>query len=146
VRREESHEPNLSPGDIASPALLATIADMAGDQGDVLRDRFVTVMLKAGPAQERPSRYGDKPALFAGSREIAHLQAPGVIDLRITRAGWSRVRAQFCDDPAVWHDPSRRDRIELHLRSVADLDRLCQLPTTAMAAKCVNSKICPARA
>lgn len=66
---------------------------MADHQGDVLWDRFVTVMLAAGPAQERGSRYGDKPTLFAGHREIAHLEAPGVIDLRITRAGWSRVGA-----------------------------------------------------
>jgi len=119
---------------IASPAWLDTIAGMADDQGDALWDRFVTAMLAAGPAQERPSRYGDKPALFAGNREIAHLEAPGVIDVRITRAGWSRVSAGFGDDPAVRHDPARRDWIELHLHSVADLDRLRQLLITAMAA------------
>jgi len=119
---------------IASPVWLDTIAGMADDQGDALWDRFVTAMLAAGPAQERPSRYGDKPALFAGNREIAHLEAPGVIDVRITRAGWSRVSAGFGDDPAVRHDPARRDWIELHLHSVADLDRLRQLLTTAMAA------------
>ncbi len=119
---------------IASPAWLDTIAGMADDQGDALWDRFVTAMLAAGPAQERPSRYGDKPALFAGNREIAHLEAPGVIDVRITRAGWSRVSAGFGDDPAVRHDPARRDWIELHLHSVADLDWLRQLLTTAMAA------------
>lgn len=119
---------------VAWPALLDTIAGMADDQGDVLWDRFVTAMLAAGPAQERPSRYGDKPALFAGHREIAHLEAPGVIDVRITRAGWSRVSAGFGDDPAVRHDPARRDWIELHQHSVADLDRLRQLLTTAMAA------------
>ncbi len=119
---------------IASPAWLDTIAGMADDQGDALWDRFVTAMLAAGPAQERPSRYGDKPALFAGNREIAHLEAPGVIDMRITRAGWSRVSAGFGDDPAVRHDPARRDWIELHLHSVADLDRLRQLLITAMAA------------
>jgi Family of unknown function (DUF5519) len=107
---------------------------VAGDQGDVRWDQFVAVMLAAGPARERASRYGDKPALFAGSREIAHLEGPGVIDLRITRAGWSRVGADFGHDPAVRHDPARRDWIELHLQSVADLDRLGRLLTTAMAA------------
>jgi Family of unknown function (DUF5519) len=74
------------------------------------------------------------PALFAAKREIAHLEAPGVIDLRITRAGWSWVREDFLDDPAVRRDPSRRDWIELHLRSTADLDRLGGLLTVAMAA------------
>ena len=91
-------------------------------------------MLAAGPAVERRSRYGDKPALFAGGREIAHLEAPGVIDLRITRAGWARVREDFGRDAAVHHDPARRDWIELHLHSITDLDRLRHLLTTAMAA------------
>jgi hypothetical protein len=54
-------------------------------------DYFVAGMLAAGPARERPSGYGNKPALFAGRREIADLEAPGVIDLRITRKGWSWV-------------------------------------------------------
>jgi len=99
----------------------------------LLWDQFVTVMLGAGPAQERTSRYGDKPALCAGHREIAHLEAPGVIDLRITRAGWSRISADFGDDPAIRRDPSRRDWIELHLQSAADLDWLRRLVTTAMA-------------
>jgi len=71
---------------------------MADGQGDALWEQFVTVMLATCPLWERASRYGDKPALFAGDREIAHLEAPGVIDLRITRAGWSRVRADFGDD------------------------------------------------
>jgi len=31
-------------------------------------------------------------------------------------------------------DPARRDWIELHLHSIADLDRLSQLLATAMAA------------
>ena len=105
---------------------------MAAIQGDALWDQFVTVMLAAGPAQECPSRYGDKPALLAGRREIAHLEAPGVIDLRITRKGWSRMIAAFGGDPAVVRDASRRDWIELHLQSADDLDRLRHLLTTAM--------------
>jgi hypothetical protein len=38
-----------------------------------LWDAFVDAMLAAGHAREGRSRYGDKPALFAGRREIAHL-------------------------------------------------------------------------
>lgn len=107
---------------------------MSSDQDDPRWEAFVTAMLAAGPAVERRSRYGDKPALFAGNREIAHLEAPGVIDLRITRAGWARVREDFGADAAVRRDPSRRDWIELHLRSAADLDRLGGLVVVAMAA------------
>jgi Family of unknown function (DUF5519) len=107
---------------------------MSGDQGDVLWEAFVVAMLAAGPAVERRSRYGDKPALFTASREIAHLEAPGVIDLRITRAGWSRVRDRFGADPAVRRDSSRRDWIELRLDSPGDLDRLAGLLAAAVAA------------
>jgi hypothetical protein len=107
---------------------------MSGDQGDVLWGAFVVAMLAAGPAVERRSRYGDKPALFTASREIAHLEAPGVIDLRITRTGWLRVKDRFGADPAVRRDPSRRDWIELHLDSAADLDRLGGLLSATMAA------------
>jgi hypothetical protein len=107
---------------------------MEHDADDLLWEAFVTAVLASGPAEERRSCYGDKPALFTAKREIAHLEAPGVIDVRITQAGWSRVREDFLDDPAVRRDPSRRDWIELHLRSTADLDRLGGLLTVAMVA------------
>jgi Family of unknown function (DUF5519) len=113
---------------------VPTIMGMDPGQYDVRWEAFVTAMLSIGPAAEGRSRFGDKPALFSGSREIAHLEAPGVIDLRITRAGWAQVRDDADRDPAVRHDRSRRDWIELHLRSVADLDRLSRLLTVAMAA------------
>jgi hypothetical protein len=107
---------------------------MSDETGDPRWDAFVTAMLAAGHATERRSRYGDKPALFSGSREIAHCEAPGVIDLRITRAGWLRARDEFGGDPAVRHDPARRDWIELHLSSAADLERLGGLLAIAVAA------------
>jgi hypothetical protein len=110
------------------------------DADDLLWEAFVAAVLAAGPAGERRSRYGDKPALFTAKREIAHLEAPGVIDLRITRAGWSQVREDFRDDPAVRRDPSRRDWIELHLRSTADLDRLGGLLAAAMAANALLAR------
>jgi hypothetical protein len=81
-----------------------------------------------GPANGRPDQlHGDKPALCIEGREIAHLEAPGVIDLRITRQGWLQARSDYSDDPAVRRDPSRRDWIELHLRSPADLDHFAGL-------------------
>jgi len=62
------------------------------------------------------------------------MEAPGVIDLRITRAGWRQVNEHFSADPAIRRDPSRRDWIELHLSSAADLDRLGELLAAALAA------------
>jgi len=78
-----------------APAVLVILAVMSGDQGDALWEAFVVAMLATGPAVVRRSRYGNKPALFTASREFAHLEAPGIIDLRITRAGWSRVGDRF---------------------------------------------------
>jgi Family of unknown function (DUF5519) len=122
--------------EIVSRVAMVSVYDHGMDPGrhDARWDAFVTAMLSIGPAGEGRSRFGDKPALFSGSREIAHLEAPGVIDLRITRAGWAQVRDDAGRDPAVWHDRSRRDWIELRLRSVADLDRLGMLLNVAMVA------------
>jgi Family of unknown function (DUF5519) len=107
---------------------------MSDDRGDAFWEAFVIAMLAAGPVVERRSCYGDKPALFTASREIAHLEAPGMIDLRVTRAGWSQVKDRFGADPAVRRDPSRLDWIELHLGSAADLDRLGVLLAATVAA------------
>jgi hypothetical protein len=104
-----------------------------GAHDDRRWDAFVTAMLAAGPSHERRSRYGEKPALFIEGREVAHLEAPGIIDLRITRHGWSQARDEYGDDPAVHRDPARRDWIELRLRSPGDLDRLTRLLVIAAA-------------
>jgi hypothetical protein len=50
------------------------LAVMCGDQDSVLWEAFVLAMLAASPAVKRRSRYGEKPALFTASREIAHLE------------------------------------------------------------------------
>lgn len=110
------------------------IAHVTERNDDVCWDAFVAEMLTAGAVYESRSRYGDKPALFMDGREIAHLEEPGVIDVRITRAGWSRAKERYGNDPAVRRDSARRDWIELSLNSPADLDRLGALLAVTVAA------------
>ncbi len=105
---------------------------VAGDD-DPLWDAFVALVLPLAAVQERRSRFADKPALWLDGREIAHLEAPGVVDLRITRSGWSEVGDCFRDDPAVSREPARRDWLELHLESAMEIARLAPLIATAVA-------------
>jgi len=114
-------------------AKLLTMAGVSADP-DGVWDAFVDAMLAAGPAREGRSRYGDKPALFAGRREIAHLEPDGSIDLRITQAGWVQARSDFAADPAVLREPGRRDWIELRPRHASDITRLSALLAIASAA------------
>jgi hypothetical protein len=87
-----------------------------------------------GPVTARRSRFADKPALFLGRREFVHWEAPGRVDLRISAAGWRAHAAEFAIDPAVTRRAARRDWIDLHLSSAADVDRLRPLFETAVRA------------
>lgn len=55
------------------------------------------LILGVGGLVEAPSRYKDDLAYWLDGREIAHLEADNVLDLRLTRA----VIRQFKDDPRV---------------------------------------------
>ena len=82
----------------------------------------VDVARARGPVEERRSRYTDKAALWLHGREIAHCEAPGVVDLRITARGWRALPDRLRADPrrcpttsagaCVWctHRPSRWGR------------------------------------
>jgi hypothetical protein len=107
----------------------------AASGGDAVWEAVVAVMLATCAVYEGRSRFADKPALFSsGGREIAHREAAGVIDLRVTRSGWQAARVDYGSDPAVRRDPARRDWIELRPGSAADVDRLAGLLATAAAA------------
>ncbi len=106
---------------------------MVDGLGDIW-DAFVAAAESIGPVVLGRSRYADKPALFLAGREIAHREAPGVVDLRITRAGWSRAEPSYRTDPAIRYDPARRDWIALELSAATDVDRLHGLLAIALAA------------
>jgi hypothetical protein len=101
---------------------------------DPIWHAFVGAMLELGHAEERRSRYADKPAVFVLTREIAHREGPGLIDLRMTAQGWADVGGAFADDPRVLREPRRRDWVELRLRSTEDLEHVGILLAKAVAA------------
>lgn len=105
-----------------------------GPPPDAVWEAFVELILPMGPVHERTSRYGDKPAICLGRREIAHREAPGVIDLRITTKAWSRLHRDYHDDCAVTAATSRGDWVELRIASLTDLDQLTPLIAATVAA------------
>jgi len=110
-----------------------------GDHGtsavptDPVWEAVVELQLPLGPVSERRSRYGDKPAVvMAGRREIAHREAPGVVDLRITRQGWRHIGAPYADDRRV-ERRGRSDWVVLHM-TVDDVTAMRDLLTEAVHA------------
>ncbi len=102
---------------------------------DPLWEAVVTLLHQAGTAvEERQSRYGDKPAVYQQGREIAHLDSPGHIDLRITQGAWRQMRGHYIHDPAIICSPGRRDWIMLVLASATDVERLSELIQAAASA------------
>ncbi|MEV4313068.1 luciferase family protein [Actinocrispum sp. NPDC049592] len=59
------------------------------------------LILAVGDVVECPSRYKDDLGYWVGGREIAHLEAENVLDLRMTRAAISARRAELKADPRV---------------------------------------------
>lgn len=105
-----------------------------GASPDETWEAFVDLILHMGSVHEATSRYGDKPAICLGSREIAHSEAPGLIDLRITGHTWARLRADYLGDCAVTARTGRKDWIELTIHAPSELDRLSPLIAAAVAA------------
>jgi len=99
LRAESGREVDQDSGGLTVSVLM--LARMDGGHADSLWDAFVANMLATSKAHERRSRYRRKPAVCIEGREVAHLEAPGIID----------------------RDPSRRDWIELHPHSLQDLQR-----------------------
>ena len=97
-------------------------------------EAFVAMALPLGELVERRSRYADKPALVLAGREVAHSEASGLIDLRITRAAWKSLAPAFAADPCVVAAPGRRDWVELRIGGPSDLERLQPLVAAMVAA------------
>jgi hypothetical protein len=78
-------------------------------QVDETWSAVVELCSELAPVTVRRSRFADKPALFLGRREFVHWEGPGLIDLRITAAGWCKHADVFAADAAVLRSAARRD-------------------------------------
>jgi len=108
-------------------------ASVSDTTADPVWEAIVEVVLPLGPVYERRSRYGDKPALFvAPQREIAHREAPGVVDVRVTREIWRRIAFRYGDDDRI-RPRGRSDWVELHL-TTHDVEAMKDLLTEAVHA------------
>jgi hypothetical protein len=91
-------------------------------------------LLEVEGVEESPSMFGDKPALWVNGREIAHADAPGVYDVRLTRRVVSELRPRLKADPRVQLRPSTSDWVSVTVAGEKDDDLLAELVERAAAA------------
>jgi len=96
-------------------------------------EAFVASLLNHAPVVERRSRYADKPALFLERREVAHLEAPDVIDLRLTRPGWTQLRDRLGGDAQLLTIAARLGLTRSYSKAAANSDRLCRIQAALRA-------------
>jgi Family of unknown function (DUF5519) len=87
--------------------------------------------LASNGLRESTSRFGNRNRLawFSGSREIAHLHAPDLIDIRLGKA-----QRQFADDPRLIARPRRSAWVECRFKTPADLEFVSELVALAAVA------------
>lgn len=80
------------------------------------------------------STFGHGEALFVGKREIAHLDGPTTVDIRLTRAGIRERRDELREDPRVDLRRGQSDWLEFTVRTADDADAALALLTAAVEA------------
>jgi hypothetical protein len=83
---------------------------------------------------ESESALGDGPAIWVNGKEIAHMDGPDVVDLRLTRAVISELRPLFNDDDRVIRRSKGSDWVEVRVNTAADLEFAATLAERAIAA------------
>src|SRR5688572_29516240 len=91
------------------------------------------LILNVGGVVERHSRYKDDLAYWVDSREIAHLEAEDVLDLRLTRALIAEHRTLLKADQRI-ELRGRSDWLTVRVRGREDAPLVKQLVEWAVAA------------
>lgn len=79
------------------------------------------------------------PALWVGTREVAHVDADGSLDVRLTRQVISRRRAELRADQRVSMRPSTSDWIEIRVGGGEDIGVARSLIEDAIAANLASA-------
>lgn len=95
-------------------------------------EKELTHRLSLLPGVDRGgSMFGHRSAYWVNGKEIAHLEAPGVIEIRCTREVIRQRRSQLKSDHRVTLRRSGADWLTVRVRTVADLDLVTELVALA---------------
>jgi hypothetical protein len=86
------------------------------------------------------SAFSDGQALWLGTREIAHFDAEGVLDVRLTHAVIRDRRAELDADDRISLRGARSDWLEFTLATAIDEDDAFTLVADAVAANLPSAK------
>jgi hypothetical protein len=80
---------------------------------------------------ESPSMFSERPALWVNGKEIAHEDADGAYDVRLTRQLIRQMRDRLRVDPRVHLRSSASDWVEVTLDGAGGEELLVELVTAA---------------
>jgi hypothetical protein len=86
------------------------------------------------------SVFSDGQALWLGTREIAHFDADGVLDVRLTNAVIRDRRAEFEADDRISLRGARSDWLEFRITTEVDADDAFTVVAHAVAANLPTAK------
>ena len=92
-----------------------------------LQQRLVARLLTLDGVVESPSMFGNADAYWCNGKEIAHLVAVDVVDLRLTRPVLRELRSALRDDARVRLRKGGSDWVELQFSSPGDVDFVLEL-------------------
>src|ERR1051326_5200649 len=98
------------------------------------QDRLARRLAKLPGITESESMFGHGSAYWANGKEIAHFEADGVIEVRLTRSVLRDRRSALKADPRVFLRPSGADWITVRFATAADIDFVVELVTLAEGA------------
>jgi hypothetical protein len=85
------------------------------------RESMLEVLLAIEGIVEAPSRFADRPALWANGTEIAHFDDEVTLDIRLTRQVIRARRGELRDNPSITLRPSSSaDWLEIRISGISE--------------------------
>jgi Family of unknown function (DUF5519) len=104
-----------------------------------VHERFIERCGSVSGAATGEGAFAPGPAIWVGKREVAHIDADGAVDIRLTRLEIRARRAELRADHRITFRASGSDWLEFRIGSDADLDDAVALATAAIAANLPTS-------